>query len=68
MPPIGGEVRERPQDEGAAGEPGMRQGCPARTSDCDLATEVEQIQVDKPGGVGHGSDSTEGLLDAMHLG
>ena len=65
---MGRKIGERPQDEGPTCKPRVRQGCPARAAGRDLAVEIQQIQVDKPGGVGHGSDSAEGLLDDMHLG
>jgi len=68
MAPIGREVGERPQHEGPLGHPRVRQGRFPRPTGRNFSTKIQQIQVNQPGGVGHGSDSAKGLLDRMHLG
>ncbi len=65
MPPVRRQIGQRPQDEGPALHPGMRQGRPARPPGGDFSMEIKQIEVDQAGGVGHGPDPPEGLLDLV---
>ena len=68
MAPIRRQVGERPQYKGPLGHAWVRQGRFPKPTGHYFPTKIQQIQVNQPGGVSHGSDSAEGLLDCMHLG
>lgn len=68
MAPVGRQVGERSQHKGPLGHPRVRQGRFPGPTDRNFSTKIQQIQVNQPGSVGHGSDSAKGLLDRVHLG